>query len=68
MKKMRTIQQIIKNDLNQVKKLKVEIEKSLKRAPENPESCWDASGQDQHKAGVLADQYVPPIPACATGD
>ena len=34
MKKMRRIQQIIKNDLNQVKKLKAEIEKSLKKAPE----------------------------------
>ncbi len=34
MKQMRRIQQIIKNDLNQVKKLKAEIEKSLKKAPE----------------------------------
>ena len=34
MEKMRRIQQIIKNDLNQIKNLKAEIEKSLKKAPE----------------------------------
>ena len=34
MKRMRKIQQIIKNDLDQVKRLKLEIEKSLKKAPE----------------------------------
>ena len=34
MKQTRKIQQIIKNDLDQVKRLKLEIEKSLKKAPE----------------------------------
>ena len=34
MEQMRRIQQIIKNDLNQIKNLKEQIEKSLKKAPE----------------------------------